>query len=546
LHVAPRARCDRRFVAALLVALCIGSAKAADPARHPWTHPNELRVELGAEPGSLNPLLQLNDYENFVTRLAFDQLVTTDSDGRTLLPRLARVVPTLGNGGISRDGRTITWHLRRDVRWQDGVPFTSRDIKYTLAAILDPKNNVPIRRGFDLVQDVRTPDPYTAVVRLRHPFAPAVTWFFGDGSSYTIVPAHVLEREPDFNRAAFDALPIGTGPFRIVRWQHGQELDLEAFDGYYRGAPPIKKIVVRFVPDENSAIAQLRTHEADVFAVASTNAYGQLRSIPGVSVALSNVHGASTVLMNNTVGELRDERLRRAIAEAIDRRALVRNVDFGAATPAVADLPDFMWAFDAHVRAVPYDPAGAARLLRAAGYTAGPDGMMSRAGRPLTLVLAYAENSATARTSAIQIQAYLHAVGIALDLKGYSGQQMFGGFSQGGIYQTGHFDLAWYTMTLGVDPDSSGRFSCASIPPNGQNYSRYCNREVDAAEAAGLSTFDAAARKRAYAIVQRALVRDVPIVFVAYPKNIDAYNSDLHGFRPNPATGSWNANEWSI
>jgi ABC-type transport system substrate-binding protein len=95
------------------------------------------------------------------------------------------------------------------------------------------------------------------------------------------------------------------------------------------------------VPDENSAIAQLRTHEADPFIVASTNAYGQLRRIPDISVALTDIHGAATILMNDSAPALRDVRVRRAIAEAIDRNALVRNVDFGAATPAVADLPGF-------------------------------------------------------------------------------------------------------------------------------------------------------------------------------------------------------------
>jgi len=533
------------FAAALSCALA-ASARTGDAARNPWTRPGELRVELGAEPGSLDPLLQLNDYENFVTRLAFDQLLTTDSDGRTLLPRLARDVPTQANGGISRDGLTLTWHLRRGVRWQDGAPFTSRDVKFTCEAILNPANNVPLRRGFDLIRRIDTPDDFTVRVRLRRPFAPALTWFFGDGSNYAIVPAHILARERDINQVPFNALPVGTGPFRVVRWQHGQEIDLEAFDGFYLGAPKIRKIVVRFVPDENGAIAQLRTHEADLFAVASTHAYGAIRGIPGISIALSNVHGAATVLMNDSVPALRDARVRRAIAEALDRPALVRHVDFGAATPAVADLPPFMWAFDPRVRAIPYDPADAARLLRAAGYAPGADGIVRREGVPLELVFAYAENSATARTAAVQVQAYLRDVGIALDLKGYSAQQMFAGYGAGGIYQTGHFDLAWYTMTLGPDPDSASRFTCAAIPPNGQNYSRYCNREVDAAEAVGLANFDRATRKRAYAAVQRALVRDVPLVFVGYPKNVDAYNSDLRGFRPNPTTSSWNANEWSI
>ena len=499
------------------------------------------------EPRTLDPLLQLEDYSYFVTRLAFDQLVTVDAGGQTLLPRLAAVVPTVRNGGISRDGRVLTYRLRRDVRWQDGAPFTSADVKFTFDAIANPKNDVPDRRGFALVRDVETPDPHTVVVRLARPFAPAITWFFGDGgNNYAILPKHILERQGDLNRAAFNGAPIGTGPFRIVRWRRGQEIDLAANDGYYRGPPKLRTIVVRFVPDEATALAQLRTHESDLFTEASLYAFAQIRTLPQTAYALTDIHGATTVLMNNRRPVLRDVRVRRAIEAAIDKRAIAAKVAFGAPRVATADLPPFMPAFDDSVRDVAYDPVAARSWLRDAGYVPGPDGIVVRAGQRLTLELAYAETSAIARVGAVQVQAYLHAIGIDLVLKAYSGQQMFAGYGAGGIYQTGNFDLAWYTMTLGIDPDSSGRFACASIPPHGQNYSRYCNADVDAAEALGVSHVDPRVRKRAYAIVQRALARDVPLVFLFWEKNVDAYNPDLRGFRPNPVTASWNAAAWSI
>jgi len=209
-----------------------------------------LRVAITTEPNSLDPIFSLSDYETFVARLAFDPLVTVAAGGRTLLPRLARVVPTQDNGGISRDGKTITWHLRRDATWQDGAPFTSRDVAFTFAAIRDPKNNVANRRGFDLITRVRTPDRYTVAIDLRRAFSPAVTWFFGDGSPYAVLPAHLLEREPDLNRAAFGALPIGTGLFRVTAWARGDHITLQRFDGYYAKRPKLAKIVVRFVPDD--------------------------------------------------------------------------------------------------------------------------------------------------------------------------------------------------------------------------------------------------------------------------------------------------------
>ncbi len=504
-----------------------------------------VRVAIAQEPTTLNPLLEISDYENFVTRMVFDRLVTPDVSGKGLLPRLAEVVPTVANGGISRDGTTIVYHLRHDVRWQDGVPFTSRDVAFSFAAVLDSAHNVVNRRGFDLVASVRTPDAYTAIVRLKKPFAPAVTWFFGDGNTYAIVPAHAFAHGEDFNRGAFNAMPIGTGPFRVVRWIRGDAIELAAFDGYYRGKPKLRTIVVRFVPDESTAIDLMRTRELDVFALASATAYRQLRTVAGVSVALTDNHGATTVTMNAAHAVLRDVRVRRAIVAAIDKRAIAQKITGGAGKPATEDLPDFMWAYNSHVRAQTYDPAAARALLHAAGFVPGPGGIVTRGGKPLQLVFAFSVANASARIAAVQVPAYLRAVGIDVVAKGYSGAQLFGGYAAGGILQTGNFDLAWYTMTLGIDPDTSGRFTCASIPPNGQDYSRYCSPEMDAAEALGVASPDQTRRRKAYATVQRLLARDAPIDFVYWPKSVDAFDARLKGIGPNPVVASWNAEDWT-
>ncbi|BDE05565.1 ABC transporter substrate-binding protein [Vulcanimicrobium alpinum] len=504
-----------------------------------------MRLGMTTEPRSLSPLFSLDDYANTVDRLAFDVLISVGSDGRTLVPRLAAEVPSLRNGGISRDGRTLTYHLRRNVKWHDGVPFTSKDVAFSYHAIMNPANNVPNRHGYDQIASVATPDPYTVVFRLKEPYAPAITTLFGDDTCGPILPEHLLGRYPNLNEVDFNQHPVGTGPFKVVRWDRGSSVELDANDDYYLGKPKLRRISVRFVPDENTLVTQMRTHELDVFAEMSVNAYGQMRGIPGTRAVLSNVHGAANLLMNTTHDALRDPRVRRAIAAAIDKDAIVRNFAYGAGTVAGADLPSFMWAYDPNARAQPHDPARARAFLRDAGYVPGPGGIVQKAGRPLSLTFAYSQNNIAARLIAVQIQSYLREVGIDAQLKGFTTQMMFNAYAAGGIYQAGKFDLAWYTMTLGVDPDSSGRFTCGAIPPNGQNYSRYCNREMDAAQTAGLRTFDLAARKRAYARSQELLVHDVPAVFVFWPKNIDAADAGLRGFAPNPSIATWNAHEWS-
>ena len=505
----------------------------------------QVRIAIEQEPTTLNPLLELSDYENFITRMAFDRLVTPDVTGKTLLPRLASVVPTVENGGISRDGRTIVYHLRHDVRWQDGVAFTSRDVKFSFDAVNDKKNDIVNRLGFDLVTRVETPDAYTVIVHLRKPFAPAITTFFGDGNNDAVLPAHLFGPGVDFNRASFNALPVGTGPFCIVRWLRGQQVELEAFDGYYGGKPKLRSIVVRFVSDEQTAIDLLRTHEIDMFSLASVSAYRNLRTIAGIDIALTANHGASTVTMNNAHETLRDVRVRRAIVAAIDKTSLAQKLTGGAGTPATEDLPSFMWAYDPNVHAQTYDPNAARALLRSAGYTIGADGVATKNGKPLQLVLAFVATNASARAATVQIQSYLRAVGIDVVTKAYNGSQFFAGYGAGGVLQNGTFDLAWYTMTLGIDPDSAGRFTCAAIPPVAQNYSRYCSPEMDAAEAIGAQNPEQKARKIAYARVQELLARDAPIDFVFWPKNVDGYDSKLKGFGPNPEVSTWNAESWT-
>ncbi len=536
----------RQAVTFAAILVLLAGAAAGLEARRAAAAGQVLRIGMTTEPNSLSPLFSLNDYEQFVDRLAFDVLVTVGSDGRTLLPRLAAQVPTLANHGVSADGKTITYHLRRNVRWQDGVPFTSADVKFSYDALMNPANNVPNRHGYDEIRDVRTPDRYTVVFDMKRAYAPAITNLFGDEAPNPILPSHLLGKYPDLNRVPFNQLPVGTGPFRVERWDHGQSVELVANDDYYLGKPKLRRISVRFIPDEATMIDQLRTHELDLFTQGSVNAFRQIKSLPGIAYVLVDNHGASNVLLNNTRPMLKDVRVRRAIAAAIDKKTIVERFTAGAGTVATEDLPSFMWAYDPKVRAGSYDPARARALLRAAGWQPGPGGTVQKNGAPLDLVFAYAQNNVTARLISVQIQAYLAAVGIGVELKGYNGSMMFAPLSAGGVYQGGNFDLAWYTMTLGIDPDSSGRFTCGAVPPNGQNYSRYCNKEMDAAQFAGLATFDQNARKRAYAKSQELLARDVPIVFVFWPKDSEAFDQRLHGFAPNPITPAWNAQEWSL
>jgi peptide/nickel transport system substrate-binding protein len=506
-----------------------------------------LRVGSQVEPTTLNPLLASNTTESNLGRLMFDGLVTVDQSGTREIPVLAATVPTTENGGISRDGLTLTYHLRPNVRWQDGVPLTSRDVKFSWQAILNPNNNVITQTGYSLVKSVDTPNPGTVIFHLKQPFSPAVNTLFGESDDpYEIVPAHLLAKYHDFNSVPFNGFPVGSGPFRIKEWVRGDHLTLVRNDGYFLGRPKLAEIVIKFVPDENTELNQLRTHDIDWQFEASPEEYAQLRTMPDLRVVLQDRNEIERIEMNTRHAPLDDVRVRQAIGYAVDKEKLVGDLTFGSARVADQDLPPFMWAHASAVTRYAPDLARARSLLAAAGWHAGPDGILTKSGRRLSLEIVYNVANATRRAGVIQLQAMLRAAGIELQVKAYQGALLFATMGQGGILQNGKFDLAWNGWVAGIDPDQSSLFLCADQPPHGNNETHYCNPELDAAEERALRLGDRPSRVKAYAEIESILTRDVPQYSLWWPRQIQPVNPDFKNFTPNPVTETWNAYRWDI
>jgi peptide/nickel transport system substrate-binding protein len=543
-------------VAVLLVAivgLCGGCTRvetagggAGRTVRHPWTVPGSLRVALPGSVNTLNPILSTQQVEAVAEAFVTDPLVATDPEGRDV-PMLAETVPTLANGGISRDGKTITYHLRRNVVWHDGAPFTSRDVQFTYQAIMNPNTAITTRHGYDVVERVDTPDAHTAVFRLKHPFSPAVHTFFAHSDApYMIIPAHLLARYRDLNRVPYNSLPIGTGPFKVVRWLRGDRIEYAANDRYFLGKPKLRRIIVRFVPDENTIVNEVRAHEVDWFFQATPRSYVQLRGLPGVVNHLVPFNGVDSIIFNTQAPPFDDSRLRRAVGLAIDKRKLVDDVTFGTALPATEDLPSFMWAFNPRAGTSVRDLKGARSLLDAAGWHAGPDGIRANGGRRLVMQLAYRTESVTDRGRGVVIASMLREAGIDVQLKSYTTALLYGPQATGGILASGKYQAGLQTWYAGVDPDNSTQLVCDQQPPRGYNWSRYCNPAMDAAQRVALSNYDVPTRKRAYATIEQLLADDAPFVYLWWPRQIETVSDDLHGFRPNGIVENWNSWEWSI
>ncbi len=534
------------LVLAVELAACSKTGSSATR-NHPWTRAGVLRVAVNEEPKNLNPLLAGTTVEIFIDRLMFEPLLSADARGDTV-PMLAAVVPTQSNGGISGDGLTIAYHLRRNAVWSDGVPVTSRDVVWSWEAIENSRNDIVSRHGYDDIRAIDAPDAHTAVVHLRKPFSPFVNTFFAESDqSYDVLPAHVLARYRDFNQVPFDARPfVGDGPFRFVSWRRGDQLVLDANRTFFEGPPGLRQIRIEFVPNEDSAINLLRTHNIDYVYQPTIQTYPALHALSDSHIVWVNVNGFEGMEANLSHPPLDDVRVRTAIAAAIDKNALASQLTHGQSTTATEDLPNWMWAFDPSVRSVPFDPSYAKSLLARAGWVAGADGIVRKQGRPMELMLATDTATATHRSESLLIQAALRRIGILVGVKYYPFDILYAPQAMGGIQHGGKFDLLAYTWYAGIDPDNSSQLTCNNFPPHGYNDPRYCSAAMDAAQADALTNYDRATRKRAYSKVERLLSIDNPILFFWWQRQQEAISDDFHGFDPNPVVESWDAWRWTI
>ena len=533
-------------LAALISGCSKVSENGAGGGEHSWTKPGVLRIAVQAESKNLNTLLASNTTDAMQNGLLFEPMVTADDKGN-LLPALAKDVPTLENGGISKDGLTITYHLVSNATWTDGVPVTSKDVKFSWQAMMNNANNVVSRHGFDQIQSVDTPDATTVILHLKQKFAPIVSYFFGPSDSPTdVAPEHILSKFPNVNQIPFNNEPIGDGPFKLAEWVKGDHMTFVANENYYRGAPKLKQIVIRFVPDENTTLNLLRTHAIDWMFEASYSTYPQVKTMSDIVPYYVRQNGYEQIQLNTAPGKiLGDKQIRTAIAYAIDKKDLLEKLTFGQETLATEDLPDWMWAYYPQVTVIPHDVAKARQILAADGYAPGPDGIMTKGGEKLSLLIVSNVSNATRRKATVLIQAMLKQIGIDSQIKYFDGATLFAP-APVGILQTGKFDIGLSGWFSGVDPDDSSTLTCANRPPGGNNYSEYCDKAMDDAQKIALESYDQPTRKKAYAIIEENLAQNTPAMYFWWIRYLHPISVDFKGFDPNPVTESWNAYQWSI
>lgn len=527
----------RRGAALALAACCaLGpSASGAQGERHPYTIPHVLRYATGEDIVGLNPHLNSQLTLAFMSSLTMAWLVRFDRANKPI-PELATAVPSRANGGVSADGKTITYHLRHDAKWSDGAPFTSADVKFSVDVVRNPANNEQTHQGFDEIERVTTPDAYTVVFVLTRPFSGFYVNFFSSaGANPCILPEHLLKGSATINEAPYNALPVGIGPFKYASWKRADSVELVADPLYFGKKPRIGRVIFKVIPDRNTTLTQLTTHEIDLWMAVPAAFYERVRAVPGVTTLRQGSYAYNHIDFELDHGALRDPVVRRALRLASDRRTILEKVRHGVGilqeTPFSPGHP-----FHVDLPRVPYDVAAANRLLDAAGWRRGPDGIRAKNGDRLDFTFAIGTGLPDTEQILELLRVSWQQIGARFDVKRYPSPLYFAPEQTGGIIYGGKYDLALYAWYTPPDGNLQNLFGSDRVPPAGQNIPRFRDPATDRALKAFVATYDAAQQRAASRIVQERIVSEVPTIVTDAREDVFAFNSDLRDFHPNQVT----------
>lgn len=347
-----------------------------------------LRIAMETEPPSLNYQLDPMDaWARKIDDLVLDTLARPNPATFVHEPRLAE------RWDVSPDGLTLTFHLRRGVRWHDGKPFGSADVVFTFDVLRNPTSRTAAIRSFlDALAKVEAPDAATVRFTFARPY-----WLALDAvGEIFIYPRHVYARG-DFNSHPANRAPVGTGRFRFVRWNTGDEIVLARNDGYFGDKAWLDQIVFRYVPDPTVRLQLLRRGEIDVVERLLPEAWSKVTSEPGIADRFWRLRHVPSAVQwigwNEAKPLFADRRVRRALTMLIDRDDVVANLRLGLDRVATSwfypDAPEH----DPTLAPIPYDPTAAAALLDEAGWRRGPGGVRERGGERASFTFSYPAGS---------------------------------------------------------------------------------------------------------------------------------------------------------
>jgi peptide/nickel transport system substrate-binding protein len=503
-HAAHRVGAKLAFACViLLAALATGCGSAARSSES-----GTVNFLIESAPMNLDPRIGTDAQSEALDGLLFDSLLARDAH--------MNIIPDLAESWETPNPLTYVFHLRRGVKFHDGRPLTAADVKFTFDSILSGAVQSPKRGSYLVVKSVEAPDDATVVFHLREPYSSLLWNLTSPGIGIV----------PKGSGAEIARHPIGTGPFRFVSMTRDEDVVLERSPDYFGGAPKIKRVRFRIVPEAIVRALELRKGTADIGGVNSLtpDMVLALRKLPAIAVEEQPGTVLTYIAFNFDDPILAHRKVRQALAYATDRETLIRYLLRGQARPAASLLPPNHWAYEPNVKQYPYDPAQAKRLLDAAGFPAGADGVRFH----LTLKTSTEES---ARLLGEALADEWKRVGVVLELRPLETATFLSDVGRGSFQL---YTLRW--IGANNDPDMfSYVFSSKRMPPLGANRGHYRNPVLDALIDRQRVEMDREKRKALLSRIQKIVAEDEPYINLWYIDNVCVHRARVTGIVISPS-----------
>ena len=481
-------------LAVVLLVACGGGEKKASSGDQ-----NTLVIALKSGPANLDSRVGADNASSRMFDLVYSGLIKVTPD--------FNYAPDLATKWETPDDKTIVFHLNPKAKFHNGQPVTAADVKWTYESLMNPTFVTSKRSGYSTVDHIETPDDQTVIFKLKE----------ANAGIFDNLTVGILPTGADTN--VYKTRPIGCGPYKLVEHRPDDRLEFEAFDQWHGGAPKIKHITVRIIPDATTCILEMRrgTVNFEVNIIPFENV-AEFEKNPDFKVVKSNGSVYQYLAFNMNDPALAKPLVRQAIAHAIDRERIIRDIQRGYAQKTESMLAEGHWARAANLPSHDYDPAKSKQLLAQAGY---PNG--------LNLVFK-TSTDAEANSRAQVIQDMMKKAGFNVTIQSNEMSTFFADIGKG------NFQMYSLSRNGISDPDFYYvLFYSKNTPPNGQNRGSYANPRVDELLTEGHSTFDRAKRKPVYEEIQKIVATELPYISLYMQSNVAIMRKNIDGYVQYPA-----------
>jgi peptide/nickel transport system substrate-binding protein len=482
-----------------------------------------------------------SDATNLIGNMAADaptaEVTSQIYDGLVRYNRNLKIVPDLAKSWkISNGGKTITFYLHRRVHWQNGQKFTARDVLFTYRLMVNPKTPTPYAAEYLKVFKAETIGKYIFRVTYKKPYAPALSSW-----GLSILPEKLLKGKNLFT-TRFRSHPTGTGPYEFDKWIHGYEIVLKANPDYFMGAPRIKRLTYKIVPDSSSMFLMLKSNGISYmdlspiqFRYESGGKKFRRRFKKYIHPSLS-----FTFLGYNLLDPLfKNIKIRQALSYAINKKEIIKGALLGLGVRCSGPFMPGTYFYDGNIKKYGYNPNEALKLFNEAGWRL-KNGILSKKGKPFKFTILTPQGNQERLSAAEIIQRNLKKIGIKAGIRVMEWTSLISEFIMKKKFQT---VLLGFTIT--PDPyDNAAIFMGSNIVPKGLNFTSYDNHEIDRLFRKARSTFNLKKQKKYYFKIQNIIAKDAPYTFLYIPYAMPVVKRSIKGIKPAPAGIGYDIRNW--